>query len=40
MDLTILQWLTHHLQNTSLKFGKFIQKQHTVMSQRDLTGLG
>ena len=36
-DMPIFQWLTHHLQHLSAEFRKLIEKQHTVMSQRDLT---
>src|SRR5690554_2556935 len=38
-DHTIFKRLTHHLQNSTLKFGQFIEKQHSVMRQRNLSRL-
>jgi hypothetical protein len=37
-DRTLLQWLTKHFQNITLKFRQFIQKKYAVMRQADLSG--
>ena len=39
IDNPILQWLAKDFQCTSLKFGQFIAKKHSVMSQTYLAGL-
>ena len=38
-DRPLLERLTHHLDRASAKLGKFVEKEHAVMRQRDLARL-
>ena len=39
-DLAGFEWLAHGVEHARFEFGKFVEKKHAMMGERDLAGLG